>query len=84
MAAIVAAVLTALAVTSSGPAWGQDTGDADEGPAAPEAEAMGPAGMMQMLMGAPSDDGDTAPLIWPRFSSGREFLHHDRSSRSRR
>ena len=34
MAAIAAAVFTALAVASSGPAWGQDTGDADEAPPA--------------------------------------------------
>ena len=67
MAAIAAGVFTALAVASSGPAWGQDTGDPAEAPAAPEAEAMGPAGMMQMLMGAPSDDGDSAPLIGHGF-----------------
>ena len=66
MAAIVAAVFTALAVASSGPAWGQDTGDAAEGPAAPEAEAMAPGGM-QMMMGAPSDDGDSAALIGHGF-----------------
>ena len=33
-AAIVAAVLTAIAVANSGPAWGQDTGGADGAPAA--------------------------------------------------
>jgi uncharacterized membrane protein len=33
MAAIVAAVLTALAVANSGPAWGQDAGDEDGAPA---------------------------------------------------
>ena len=34
MTAIVAAALTALAVANSGPAWGQDTGDADKSPPA--------------------------------------------------
>jgi uncharacterized membrane protein len=67
MAAIAAAVLTALAAASPGPAWGQDTGDEAGGPVAPEAEAMAPGGM-QMMMGGASDGDDAAALI------GRGFL----------
>jgi probable HAF family extracellular repeat protein len=55
-AAIVTAVFAALALASSAAARGQDTGDS-------AGEAMAPAGMPMMgMMGAPSDDGDTAPL----------------------
>ena len=64
-AAIVAA-LTALAVANSGPAHGQDTGDADGAPAAPEAETIAPDAM-QMMMGGAGDDGDSAPLIGHGF-----------------
>jgi probable HAF family extracellular repeat protein len=68
IAAIAAGVLMALAVASSGPAWGQDTGDAAEAPAAPEVEAMGPAGMQMMgMMGAASDGSDAAPLLGHGF-----------------
>ena len=51
MAAIATGVFTALAVSSPGPAWGQETGDPVEAPAAPEAEATAPAGMRMMMMG---------------------------------
>ena len=60
MAAIVAAVFAALAAASAGPAWGQDTGD-------PARDAMAPARMMQMMMDAPSDDGDAAALTGHGF-----------------
>jgi probable HAF family extracellular repeat protein len=62
MAAITTGVFTALALANSGPAWGQDTGDGGGASAASPAEMMAPAGMMQMMMGAPSDDSDPAPL----------------------
>ena len=68
MAAIVAAVLTALAVASPGPARGQDTGDQAGGSAAPEAEAMAPGGYAD-------DDGRRrrrrrhGPAHRPRFST---------------
>jgi uncharacterized membrane protein len=65
MAAIAAAVLTALAVASSGPARGQDAGNQAGGPAAPEAEAMAPGGMQMMMGGA--GDGDSAALIGHGF-----------------
>jgi uncharacterized membrane protein len=68
IAAIAAGVLMALAVASSVPAWGQDTGDQAGGPAAPEAEAMAAAGMQMMgMMGAPSDGGDATPLTGHGF-----------------
>jgi probable HAF family extracellular repeat protein len=65
MAAVVAAVLVALSVTSSGPAWGQETGEGTS--AASPAEMMAPAGMMQMMTGAPGDDSDAAPLTGHGF-----------------
>jgi uncharacterized membrane protein len=67
MAAIAAAVVTALAVASPGPAWGQDTGDQAGARAASQAETMAPAGMMQMMMGTAGDDGDPAPLTGHGF-----------------
>jgi uncharacterized membrane protein len=67
IAAIAAGGLMALAVASSGPAWGQETGDADRAPGASPAEAMALADMMQMMMGAPSDDSDAVALIGHGF-----------------
>jgi probable HAF family extracellular repeat protein len=61
LAAIAAGVFTALAVASSGPAWGQEAGDPAAAPAASQAGTLAPAGMMQMLMGGTSDSGDAAP-----------------------
>jgi uncharacterized membrane protein len=66
MAPIAGAVLTALTVASTGSAWGQDTGDQAEGPAASQAEMMAPGGM-QMMMGGAGDDGDSAALIGHGF-----------------
>ena len=61
LTAIAAGVCTALAVANSGSAWGQDPGN----PAA-QAETMAPDAM-QMMMGAPSDDGDAAALTGHGF-----------------
>jgi uncharacterized membrane protein len=62
MAAIVAALLTALAVASSGVAWAQEIDDPARAPAASQAETM-----MQMMMGGAGDGGDTAPLTGHGF-----------------
>jgi probable HAF family extracellular repeat protein len=67
MAAIATGVFTALALANSGLAWGQDTGDGGGASAASPAEVMAPAGMMQMMMGAPSDDSAAAPLTGHGF-----------------
>jgi probable HAF family extracellular repeat protein len=67
IAAIAAGVLMALAVASSGPAWGQEAGDPASAPAASQAGTIAPAGMMQMLMGGTSDSGDGAPLTGHGF-----------------
>jgi uncharacterized membrane protein len=76
-AAIAAAVFTALAVASSGPARGQETGDQAGGPAAPEAAMMAPGGiqtMMQMMTGGAGDDGDPAVLIGHGFLLDRDVF----------
>jgi uncharacterized membrane protein len=65
IAAIAAATFMALAVATPGPASGQETGDGEASAASP-AEMMAPGGM-QMMMGAPSDDSDAAPLIGHGF-----------------
>jgi uncharacterized membrane protein len=67
MAAIAAAVVTALAVASPAPAWGQDTGDQAGGPAASQAETRAPDAMMQMMMDRAGDGGNSAPLIGHGF-----------------
>ena len=74
IAAIAAGVLVALAVANSGPAWGQDTGDPAEAPAALEAEATAPAGM-RMMMGGAGDDSDAAPL--PPADTSGAFVYRD-------
>jgi probable HAF family extracellular repeat protein len=66
IAAIAAGVFTGLAVASSGPAWGQDTGEPAEAPAASQAETMAAAGM-RMMMGAQSDGSDAAALTGHGF-----------------
>jgi probable HAF family extracellular repeat protein len=74
IAAIAAGVFTALAAASSGPAWGQETGDPAAAPAASQAETMGPAAMMQMMMGGSGDSGDTAPLTGHGFLLDRDVF----------
>jgi uncharacterized membrane protein len=74
IAAIAAAVVTALAVASPGPAWGQDTGDQAGGPAASQPETMAPAGMMQMMMGGAGNGSDAAALRGHGFLLDREVF----------
>jgi hypothetical protein len=74
MAAIAAGVFTALAVASSGPAWGQDTDDPAEASAASQAETTAPAAMMQMMMGGAGVGSDAAPLIGHGFVLDRDVF----------
>ena len=84
MAAIAAGVFTALAVASSGPAWGQDTGDEAGAPAASRGGDDGSSRQMQMMMDARQRWQRRGPAHGPWFSAGQGCLHHDRSPRCRR